>query len=796
LETLLQEFLIKNKPHNKMKKLVSAFLILSFGFVLISNVQAQQVTAEDYQRAEQFLWSNAGDLVYRTNVNPQWTDEASSFWYQLDTRRGTEFFVVDAEEQSKQSFFDQEELAEKLSEFLEEEVDPYDLPLQQLEWQYEENTITFEVDDQKLKADLESLELYELEEEEEGPNWYPSNQLSQSPDGKWTVTRKDYNLWVKNNDTGEEFQLTKDGNKKLIYGASLPWYWRKQEGPNEKDREPLGLSVSWSEDSQKLFAHKLDLRKARLMYLLQYVPDESFRARSFSYYRALPGEDSVAKQVPYVFNIEDKSRTRIQAGPYDDLIAGNWNWYGDGSDTLHMIKRERGYGSATLLRADAGTGAVDTVFHEVSDTYVDPGKSEAEYLSDTDEFLWLSERDGWNHIYLYDLNTGEVKHQVTEGEYVVYDVEHIDTDNRKIFFTAGGRESDRDPYLEHLYSVNFDGSDLTLLTPEDADHSIEFSGDYNYFVDTYSRVDKKPTSVLRRSSDGAVVMELEEADIEDLLATGWQHPEPFSVKARDGETDIYGVIYRPSNFDPQKEYPVIDGTYSGPQAVRTPKSFNGGYLGSEQPLAELGFIVITVDGLGTAGRSKEFQDYSWKNLGDIGSPDHIKAIEELSEQYTYMDTSRVGIYGHSAGGYDAGRAILKHPDFYKVAVSSAGNHDHRIAKAFWPEVYMDYPDGPHYEEQSNINMAENLEGHLLLAHGDLDDNVHPAGTIRLANALIEAGKSFDMLIMPNEDHGMSGTDYFTVKRWNYFVEHLLGVSPLRHYQIGEEDSDQNSVTAN
>lgn len=752
--------------------------------LFVSAGYGQSVTEEDYQRAEQFLWSNAGDLVYRTSINPNWADKASAFWYEVDTRRGTEYFVVDAEAESRQPFFDQEELAEKLSDALDKQVGPYDLSLQQLEWNYNENAITFRAGGEQWKADLKTLDLYKQEEEERGPDWYPSSQLSESPNGKWTVVRKDYNLWLKNNNSGEEHQLTDDGNETQIYGASQPWAWKKQEGPVEKDREPLWLNVSWSEDSQQLFAHKLDLRKAKLMYLLQYVPEDNFRARSVSYYRPLPGEDSVAKQIPYVFDVEDQTRTRIQVGPYDDLITGNWDWYGS-SDTLHMIIRERGYGSAALLRADAETGAVDTVFHEVSDTYVDPGKSYSQYLPETDEFLWLSERDGWNHIYLYNLNTGEVKQQVTEGEFVVYDIEHVDTDGRTIYFTAGGREADRDPYLEHLYSVNFDGSDLTLLTPENADHSISFSPDYNYFVDTYSRIDQKPRTVLRNSSDGSVIMKLEEADIKDLLETGWKHPEPFSVKARDGETDIYGVIYRPTNFDPKISYPVIDGTYSGPQAVRTPKSFNG-FMGSDQALAELGFIVITVDGLGTAGRSKEFQDYSWKNLGDIGSPDHIKAINELAEEYSYMDTSRVGIYGHSAGGYDAARAIMKHPDFYKVAVSSAGNHDHRIAKAFWPELYMDYPEAEHYDEQSNVNMAESLEGHLLLAHGDMDDNVHPAGTMRLVDALIEAGKSFDMLIMPNEDHGMSGTDYFTVKRWNYFIEHLLGIAPVRHYKIGEE----------
>lgn len=773
------------------KFFINCLAVSILGLLFVNSINAQTVTEEDYKRAEQFLWSNVGDLVHRSNVNPHWVDEAPAFWYELDTRRGTEYVVVNAEKTKKQPFFDHEALAENLSELLDKEIKPHDLPLDELEWNYTENSISFRAQNTTWKADLKTLEVFKVVEEEDA-HWVPQLLLSKSPDGKWTVTRKEYNLWLKNKETGKKYPLTEDGSEKMMYGASLPWAWKKQEGPDLQEREPFDLNVSWSEDSQKLFANLLDLRKAKLMYLLQNVPEEGFRAQSYSYYRALPGEDSVAKQIPYVFDIETKEKKRLKIDPYDDLMAGNWNWYGESSDKLHMVIRERGYGSATLLEADPVSGAVDTVFLEASDTYVDPNKSESEYLPETDEFIWLSERDGWNHIYLYDLNSGEVKEQVTEGEFVVYDIEYVNRENRTIFFTAGGREPNRDPYLEHLYSVSFDGSNLKLLTPENATHDIEFSSDYEYFVDNYSRVDRKPKSVVRKSSDGSIAMNLEEADIKDLEATGWQHPEPFKVKARDGETDIYGVIYRPTNFDPDKKYPVIDGTYSGPQAVRTPKSFGRGYRNSDQPLAELGFIIINVDGLGTAGRSKEFQDYSWKNLGDIGSPDHIKAIRHLAEKYPYMDTNRIGIYGHSAGGYDAARAIMKHPDFYKVAVSSAGNHDHRVAKAWWPELYMDYPAGPQYEEQSNINLAENLKGKLLLAHGDMDTNVHPSGTIRMANALIKSGKDFDMLIIPNKSHGLgSKNNYFTIKRWNYFVEHLLGAEPLSHYATTQKKGSEN-----
>lgn len=751
-------------------------------FLLVAPLHAQTVTKEDYQRAEQFLYQNVGDLVFRANVNPSWAHEAPIFWYRVDTRRGEEYFYVDAAEQTKRPFFNHEKLAENLSEVLGEPVDPYDLPIGYLDWNREENYFRFRHDDRHWQVDLESLEVQQVEEEQDEGG----RLRSTSPDGRWTVTRKNYDLYLKNNESGKVSRLTDDGEALLQYGASLPWAWKTQVGPRHEEAEPLRLNINWSEDSKKFYAGKLDLRTAKKMYLLQNVPDSSFRAQVVSYYRALPGEDSVAQITPYVFDVQTKQQTAIQTGPYDQLGNGGWSWYGSGSGKLYAVHRERGYGSATLLEADASTGAVDTVFHERSETYVDPLNNEYEFLPETHELLWLSERDGWNHIYLYDLESGRVKQQVTSGEYVVKDLVHIDSENRTIFFTAGGREEGRDPYLNHFYRVNFDGSDLRLLTPENATHEVTLSPGQRYFADTYSRVDRKPVTVLRSAEDGEVLMKLEEADIQDLLATGWQYPEPFKVKARDGKTDIYGVIYRPSNFDSTRKYPIIDGTYSGPQAVRTPKSFRGGYRNSDQPLAELGFIVVTVDGLGTAQRSRAFHHYSYKNLGDIGLPDHVKAIRELARTYPYMDTTRVGIYGHSAGGYDAARALLLRPDFYKVGVSSAGNHDHRVAKAWWPELYMDYPAGPQYEEQSNIRLAEKLKGYLLIAHGDMDDNVHPTETYRLAHALIEAGKSFDMLIMPNEDHGMSGTPYFTKVRWNYFVEHLLGAEPIRHYQIGEE----------
>lgn len=767
--------------NNKYRRYLSGFIII-FSLTAIQ-VQAQSVSKKDYQRADKFIYQNVGDLVFRMNVNPHWADDAPIFWYRVHSRKGQEYFIVNADQRNKKTFFNQQKLAKNLSDVLGEKIDPYDLPLHNLDWDHADNSFRFQNDGTTWKVDLNTLAVTKVNNHSNRS----SNRLSStSPDGKWTVERDDYNLFLINNETGKRTQLTKDGQKLFFYGAYLPWTWEREVGPVSKKREPLPLRISWSKDSKKFYAGKLDLRTAKKMYLLQNAPQKGFRSKVFSYYRALPGEVNVAKIQPFVFDVESKNKTPLDVQPYNQISNGSWMWYGDGSSTLYGIMRERGYGSVTLLKADAATGKVDTVFHRSSDTYIDPLNSGFEFLPKTNEFLWLSERDGWNHIYLYDLKTGKVKRQITHGHYVVKDLVHVDRQNRTIYFTAGGKEPNQDPYYNHLYRVNFDGSDLTSLSPENATHDVSLSPNQKYFVDHYSRVDKKTVTVLRSTKDGSVLMHVEEADIKDLLATGWQYPEPFKLKARDGKTDIYGVIFRPSNFSSAKSYPVIDDIYAGPQAVKTPKSFRRGLYNSDQPQSELGFIVINVDGLGTAQRSKAFHDYSYKNLGDMGLPDHVKTIKELAQKYSYMDTSRVGIYGHSAGGYDAARAMFLRPDFFKVGVAESGDHDLRVAKAWWPELYMDYPAGPQYAEQSNMNpdLVDNLKGYLLLAHGDMDTNVHPSETYRLAEALIKAGKSFDMFIIPNVSHGYGyASTYFMRRRMNYFVEHLLGAKPLRNYQF-------------
>jgi dipeptidyl aminopeptidase/acylaminoacyl peptidase len=588
-------------------------------------------------------------------------------------------------------------------------------------------------------------------------------------------------------DTGKERRLTKDGIELYDYANRPSWYALTNIGSAEPHSDPE-VSVSWSEDSKRFVTFRMDRRRASKLYLLQSAPEEGLRAQVWAYERALPGDTEFAAVDFAIFNVKRKKPVPVNMAPTPAFLAwGLPEWSEDG-ERLYITIYKRGYQQLDLFEIEATTGEVRILISETSETNVDPDFSSYHLINDGEKILWTSERDGWNHIYLYNGATGALEAQLTSGEWVVREILHVDDSNGWVYFTAGGREEGRDPYYRHLYRIRLDGKDLSLLTPENAEHQPHLSPDGAVFVDTYSRVDLPPRSVLRSTDDGAVLHLLSEGDVTSLLEAGWKPPEPFSVKARDGETDLFGVIYRPRDLDPTKKYPIIDATYSGPQAVRTPKSYARAVRGGEQSMAQLGFVVITIDGLGTAKRSKAFHDVSWANLGDIGAPDHIAAINQLAERFPYIDVERVGIYGHSAGGYDAAHALLIHPEFYKVAVSSAGNHDHRMAKIWWPEVYMG-PFGDHYEEQSNLTLAKNLEGKLLLVHGDMDNNVNPASTIRLVDELIKANKDFDLLLLPNVDHGMGDHAYFIRKRWDYFVRHLLGVEPPPGYQIAVDKEE-------
>ena len=752
-----------------MKRL-TFFISLIFCFSLFS---ASQTMLERYQKAEQFLPKNSSKLTRNVDVRVHPIEGTSDFWYQLQTEKGNKYYYFDGEKIKSDEAFDHLKLAALLSELLDKTISSDSLNLQHLTFKPKENKIEFRLDTLNLETDLSDYTTTRKEKEKR----LPKNQ-SQSPDKKWIAEVKDYNLYLTNTETGETTQLTTDGVKKYEYATPLSWYKLVDESVGEK-YDP-SINVSWSADSKKFLAYRLDRRKVGKLYLYQSLPDSGFRAKVWSYERALPGEPAITEEY-YVFDVNQKSKVKVDVEPFADFTSSIYpTWFANNNE-LYFARFRRGYKAIDLFKVDAETGRAKTLLTDSSKTMVEYQTINCKWVNDSTSFFWTSERDGWNQIYHYDKN-GNLLNKVTKGDYVVRDIVKVDGENQKIYFVAGGKEQGVDPYYRFLYVSDFNGDSITLLTKEDADHDIWIPQTGNYFVDSYSRVDRPTDHVVRSLDDGRIIYRLASASIDPLFATGWNYPEPFKVKARDGKTDIYGLIYYPTDFDSTKHYPVIDATYSGPQAVRTPKTFSGGYRNYDRSIAELGFIVITIDGMGTAWRSKAFHDVSYENLGDIGAPDHIAGMKQLAKTHPWMDLSRVGIYGHSAGGYDAAHALLTHPEFYKVAVSSSGNHDHRIAKAWWPEQYMGMP-GKQYDEQSNFNLAGNLKGKLLLVHGDMDNNVNTASSLRMAAELVKHNKDFDLLIIPNRDHGLADHPYFIRKKWDYFVKNLMGEEPPKEYEI-------------
>ena len=612
----------------------------------------------------------------------------------------------------------------------------------------------FEGEEDPTTAEIEEDTDVEVPEQDERPQKQrPAKGLS--PDGKYRAFIKDHQVYLEEVATGESFALSDDGSQSDFY----------------QDR------FRWSADSRKLVAVRTKKGDQRLVYFVESAPKDQLQPKLHSYEYLKPG-DQIPLDKPRLFDVAAGKQIPIR----DELFPNPWSigdvrWAPD-RGRFTFVYNQRGHQVLRVVSVDAQTGAAQTIVDEQSPTFIDYAfKQFAHYLDEKGELIWMSERDGWNHLYLYNAQSGCVKNQITKGRWVVRKVERVDEEQGQIWFRAGGIIPEQDPYYIHHCRVNFDGSGLVVLTEGDGTHSIDFSPDRRFFVDTWSRVDQPPVIELRRASDGSLVCELERGDWSQLLDTGWQPPERFVAKGRDGETDIYGVIFRPTNFDPKRKYPVIEDIYAGPHGSFVPKGFQPFY--KAQSLAELGFIVVKMDGMGTSNRSKAFHDVCWKNLGDSGFPDRILWIKAAGKQYPYMDLSRVGIYGGSAGGQSSTRAVLAFGDFYKVAVSDCGCHDNRMDKIWWNEAWMGWPLGPHYEEQSNVTQARRLAGKLLLIVGEMDRNVDPASTMQVIDALIKADKDFDMLIIPGAGHGSAETPYGNRRRQDFFVRHLLGVQPRR-----------------
>jgi dipeptidyl aminopeptidase/acylaminoacyl peptidase len=574
-----------------------------------------------------------------------------------------------------------------------------------------------------------------------------------SPDDRWEAFIKSDNVWLRDKKNDTEKALSTDGNAE----------------------DPYTDNFAWSPDSKKLAVIRTKPAQEHKVYMVESSPKDQIQPRLHTIDYLKPG-DRIALERPRLFDVESGK----PAGISDTLFENPWNiselhWTPD-SREFTFLYNQRGHQVMRVVALDAATGAARAIVDEQCATFFDySGKFFQQHLDATHELIWMSERDGWNHLYLYDTATGTVKNQITRGEWVVRGVERVDEEKRQIWFRAGGIIPGQDPYYVHYCRVNFDGTGLVLLTGGDGTHQISFLPDGQWIIDSWSRVDLAPVTELRRAPDGRRVCELERGDMSRLLKTGWKAPERFVSKGRDGKTDIYGVICRPTNFNPRKKYPVIENIYAGPQDAFVPKAFRA--LSSMQTLAELGFIVVQMDGMGTSQRSKAFHDVCWKNLGDAGFPDRIAWIRAAAEKHPEMDIKRMGIYGGSAGGQNALGGLLTHGDFYKVGVADCGCHDNRMDKIWWNEQWMGWPVGPHYAEQSNVTLAHKLQGKLLLIVGELDSNVDPASTMQVANALVKADKDFDLLVIPGSNHGAAESPYGTRRRADFFVRHLLGIEP-------------------
>ncbi|TCV95918.1 dipeptidyl aminopeptidase/acylaminoacyl peptidase [Luteibacter rhizovicinus] len=748
---------------------------------------AQTLTANDYKHAESFLGNIAGPLVDHAVGRVTWTDD-THFWYRDHDQNGDRFLRVDAATGQVTPAFDQDKLATALSTALGKKVEANKLPVSAYtvreDGRYD---VTARRKHFVCDADFAACAEPAAKKGADGKPLAKEPGLA-SPDGKQEAFIRDWNLWVRDIATGAETQLTTDGVANYGYATDNAG-WKHTD-------EAIGV---WSPDSKKIATFQQDQRKTGEMTL---VGTNVGHPTVDTWKYPLPGDKDVTMIERVVIDVPSHKTVRFQMPPdqhrstlCDDVSCspGEWDdvrWAADGR-SIAFVSTSRDHKQEWFRVANPETGAVREVFGEKAKTYFESGNGKVnwQYVPETDEVIWFSERSNWGQLYMYDLKTGKLKHQITSGDGNVTEVLRIDPKSKTIWFRGVGKEKGRNPYYQQFYKIGFDGKGLTLLTPEDADHTVELSKDGTYFVDSYSTIDNPPVTVLRRSDTGATVKEVARADISRLKAAGWVPPTAFTVKARDGKTDLYGLMFKPTHFDPSKKYPIVDYIYPGPQtgSVRT-RSFIPAH-GDNQALAELGFIVIAIDGMGTPWRTKAFHDAYFQNIGDNTLPDQVAGLRELGKRYSWIDMDKVGIWGHSGGGNATATAMFRYPDLFKVGISESGNHDNRNYEDDWAEKWQGLlekkADGTsNYDDQANQAHAAGLKGHLLLAHGTMDDNVPPYETLLVVDALIKANKDFDLIMIPNAHHGYGeATQYMTRRRWDYFVRNLQGGTPPKEYQM-------------
>jgi dipeptidyl aminopeptidase/acylaminoacyl peptidase len=759
------------------------YLLLATAFGLALSANAQQsgtLTAKDYEHAESFLTYNTEPLVEHGAVRPNWLS-ADRFWYLSNSGSGKAFFLVDPAKKSRIAAFDQEKLATELSKLSGTNYTGNQLPFQSISYTADDSAITFSVKGQRYNYDLKAGALTKDAGNAGSVSAAPAGRRGTleivSPDGKLAAFIRNYNLWVRDVATKKETQLTTDGIKDFGYATDNAG-WKSSEGP----------ILRWSPDSKKIATFQQDQRKVSDMYLVTTnVGKPTLKAWKY----ALPGDQDIAMIHRVIIDVVQPKVIRLQvdADPHraslsDDIASSGTfddvDWKADASE-LAFLSTSRDHKEEKFRIADAVTGKVREVFKEVVATQFESGQGSINwrYLAKSKEIIWYSERDNWGHLYLYDASTGKVKNQITKGDWVVTKMLKVDEKNRVLYFLAGGREPGN-PYFSHLYKVGFDGKNLRLLSQEEGNHQIGLSPSGEYFVDSFSQPNVAPVTVLR-NMNGALISTLEKADLSKLVAAGWKAPIPVSLKAQDGKTDIYGLVFTPTNMDPNKKYPVIDYIYPGPQGGSVGSWSFAASRGDNQALAELGFIVVAIEGTSNPLRSKSFHDMSYGDMSSNTLPDQITAIKQLALKYP-IDTARVGIWGHSGGGFATAAAMFRYPDFFKVGISESGNHENRNYEDDWAERYDGLAANSNYEAQANQNYAKNLKGKLMLAHGMMDDNVPPSNTMLVVDALIKANKNFDLVLFPNSPHGYGPfAPYMMRRRWDYFVKNLLNAEPPKEY---------------
>jgi dipeptidyl aminopeptidase/acylaminoacyl peptidase len=768
---------LKTPATSWLRSVKTACRVLLACCLIFSAAVAQQkaLTATDYARAEKFMGYNTNPLVDH-NVQPEWLPDGR-LWYRDSSAQGSEFVVFDPVKLARQPAFDHERVAAALSKAAGKSYDKGHLPFTRLEYSADGKAILFAIANKRWKCDTAGDSCAELAAG-------PRREEALSPDKKRAAFIRDYNLWLRDVDSGKESQLTSDGVKDYGYATNNAG-WIHGEDP----------VLLWSPDSKKIATFQQDQRKVGEMYLVETkVGHPALQAWKYP----LPGDEVVTMIERVIIDVDTPKVIRLKMPPdqhrttvCDDLKCREWadvQWSPDAS-SLVFVSSSRDHKQATLRVANAATGEVRDVLEEKVATQYESGwrKSNWRYLASSNEVIWFSERSNWGHLYLYDFSTGQLKRQITSGDWVVTELVGVDEKERVVYFLAGGKEPGQNPYFRHLYRIGLDGKNLTLLTPEDGDHTITMAPSEKLFTDSSSKPDAPPVTVLRNSS-GKVLATIAKTDISRLLATGWQPPVLFSVKARDGETDIYGLMFKPTNLDPARKYPIVNNIYPGPQGGSVGNWGFSAARGDSQSLAELGFIVVQIEGMGNPGRSKKFHDFYFANMGDNTLPDQVAGMKQLAQRFPWIDIDRAGIWGHSGGGYASTDAMLRYPDIFKVGISESGNHDNREYEDDWGERYQGLlvrkPDGSsNYDDQANQNLAKNLKGHLLLMHGTLDDNVPPYNTLLVVNELIKANKDFDLLLLPNRRHGYAGDTYVIRRRWDYFVRYLMGAEPPQGYEL-------------